>query len=150
MLDALSQQNSIGQHVFRISVVPNGKLLPCFWLQWLVRLRKASQINSNKILSQIGLNERRRLRLSMPLQDFPGFNLDNVWVCLQHFSSQALMLTLLWLRLYDSATFLSYAFKESTTPASRAFTDVIHVMFIPVKLLLMWPDRRQLQKTTPI
>lgn len=63
---------------------------------------------------------------------------------------QTLMLALMGLKHFVSATFLSHSFKESTASAPRVFIDAINIMFIPMKPLVMWPESEGLEKNIPM
>jgi hypothetical protein len=63
---------------------------------------------------------------------------------------EKLMLVLMKLRLNLSLQDLGYRFMVSTSCASKTFQDVIHVMFVRMKCLILWPDRKKLQLPVPM
>ncbi|XP_060075795.1 uncharacterized protein LOC132555464 [Ylistrum balloti] len=63
---------------------------------------------------------------------------------------QKLFLVLMKLRLDLSVQDLAYRFGVSASTVSRTFNRVIHIMYVRMKDLIMWPDREQLRSTMPM
>ncbi|XP_065658695.1 uncharacterized protein LOC136083219 [Hydra vulgaris] len=63
---------------------------------------------------------------------------------------QHLSLTLMRLRLNLTLNDLAYRYNISSTTASSVFLKTIDVLYLRLKELIIWPDREQLCKTTPM
>lgn len=63
---------------------------------------------------------------------------------------EKLMLVLMKLKLNLSLQDLAYRFKISRSCASKVFLDIIHVLFIRLKCLILWPEREELQMSMPM
>ncbi|XP_014679850.1 PREDICTED: uncharacterized protein LOC106819777 [Priapulus caudatus] len=61
-----------------------------------------------------------------------------------------LMLVLMKLRLNLSLQDLGYRFTVSTSCVSKIFNEMIHIMYIRMKGLIMWPEREELQMSMPM
>ena len=63
---------------------------------------------------------------------------------------QMLVLVLMRLRLNVPVQDLAYRFGVSKSTVSRSFLSMIHVMYIRMKSLIIWPDREELSLTMPM
>lgn len=63
---------------------------------------------------------------------------------------QKLVLVLMKLRLNLPVQDLAYRFNVSKSTVSRTFLTVIHVMYIRMKSLIIWPGREELRLTMPM
>lgn len=63
---------------------------------------------------------------------------------------QKLVLVLMNLRLNLPVQDLAYRFNGSKSTVSRTFLTVIHVMYIGMKSLIIWPGREELRLTMPM
>ena len=58
--------------------------------------------------------------------------------------------TFIRLRLNLNVVDLAYRFKISSSTVSAVYAKWLDTMFIKMQPLIMWPDRAQLQETTPV
>jgi hypothetical protein len=63
---------------------------------------------------------------------------------------EKVILVFLKLRLNLSMQDIGYRFNVSTSCVSKTFQDVIHVMFVRLKPLIMWPEREELRMSMPM
>lgn len=63
---------------------------------------------------------------------------------------QKLVLVLMKLRLNLGIQDLGYRFKVTPSCVSKTFLDVIHVMYVRLKCLILWPAREELQMSMPM
>ena len=63
---------------------------------------------------------------------------------------QKLLMTLMKLRLNLCTQDLAYRFNVSASTVSRIFNSVIHIMYVRIKDLILWPEREQLRLTMPM
>ncbi|CAC5403235.1 unnamed protein product [Mytilus coruscus] len=63
---------------------------------------------------------------------------------------QKLVLVLMKLRLNLGIQDLGYRFKVTPSCVSKVFLDMIHVMYIRMKCLILWPEREELQTSMPM
>lgn len=63
---------------------------------------------------------------------------------------QKLVLVLMKLRLNLDIPDLGYRFKVSPSCVSKIFLDMIHIMYVRMKCLILWPDREELQMSMPM
>lgn len=63
---------------------------------------------------------------------------------------QKLVLVLMKLRLNLGIQDLGYRFKVSPSCVSKIFLDMIHIMYVRMKCLILWPDREELQMSMPM
>ena len=54
------------------------------------------------------------------------------------------------LRLNLGIQDLGYRFKVSPSCVSKIFLDMIHIMYVRMKCLILWPDREELQMSMPM
>jgi len=63
---------------------------------------------------------------------------------------QKVVLVLMKLRLNLGVQDLAYRFNVSAGCVSKIFSDTIHVMYVRMKPLILWPGREELQKSMPM
>ena len=63
---------------------------------------------------------------------------------------QKLVLVLMKLLLNLGIQDLGYRFKASPSCVSKIFLDMIHIMYVRMKCLILWPDRQELQMSMPM
>ena len=63
---------------------------------------------------------------------------------------QKLVMTLMRMRLNLTLLDLAYRLNVSSSTTSSVFLEMIDVLFVYLKSLIMWPNREQLIKTTPM
>ena len=63
---------------------------------------------------------------------------------------EKVMLVLIKLRLNLSLQALGYRFNISTSCVSKTFQDIIHVMFVRLSRLILWPGREELRMFMPM
>ncbi|XP_061692227.1 uncharacterized protein LOC133509373 [Syngnathoides biaculeatus] len=63
---------------------------------------------------------------------------------------EKVMLVLMKLRLNLGMQDLAYRFKVSKSCVSKIFLDVIHILYVKLKLFILWPEREALQMAMPM